>query len=78
VKWKGGRYGYGQVIQAGGHLIVLTEQGELALVRATPEGHQELARAPAIEGKTWNHPALSDGYLLIRNGNEMAAYDLRR
>jgi len=78
VKWKGGRYGYGQVVLAGGHIIVLTESGELALVRATPEGHQELARVPAIEGKTWNHPALSDGYLLVRNGNEMAAFDLNR
>ena len=78
VKWKGGRYGYGQVVLASGHLIVLTESGELALVRATPESHQELLRVPAIEGKTWNHPALSDGYLLIRNGNEMAGYDLRR
>jgi outer membrane protein assembly factor BamB len=78
VKWKGGRYGYGQVVLASGHLIVLTESGELALVRATPDGHQELARVPAIDGKTWNHPALSDGYLLVRNSNEMAAFDLNR
>jgi outer membrane protein assembly factor BamB len=77
VKWKGGRYGYGQVILASGHLIVLTESGELVLVRATPDGHQEVVRVPAIEGKTWNHPALSDGYLLVRNGTEMAAFDLR-
>ena len=77
VKWKGGRYGYGQVVLASGHLIVLTESGELVLVRATPEGHQEVVRVPAIEGKTWNHPALADGYLLIRNGTEMAAFDLR-
>jgi outer membrane protein assembly factor BamB len=77
LKWKGGRYGYGQVILASGHLIVLTEGGDLALVRATPEGHQELSRHPAVQGKSWNHPALSDGYLLIRNLAEMAAYDLR-
>jgi outer membrane protein assembly factor BamB len=77
VKWKGGRYGYGQVILASGHLIVLTESGELALVRATPEGHREVVKVPAIEGKTWNHPAINDGYLLIRNGTEMAAFDLR-
>jgi outer membrane protein assembly factor BamB len=77
LKWKGGRYGYGQVVLASGHLIVLTEGGELALVRANPEGHEELARFPALEGKTWNHPALSGGYLLVRNINEMAAYDLR-
>ena len=78
LRWKGGRYGYGQVMLAGGHLVVLTEQGELALVRADPGSHQEITRFPAIEGKTWNHPAISDGILLIRNLNEMAAFDLRR
>jgi outer membrane protein assembly factor BamB len=78
LKWKGGRYGYGQVMLADGHLIVLTESGELALVRATPERHMELARFPVLEGKTWNHPAMSGGYLLVRNINEMAAFDLRR
>jgi len=77
AKWKGGRYGYGQVLLASGHLIVLTEQGDLVLVRAAPDRHQELARFPALEGKTWNHPAMSDGILLVRNINEMAAFDLR-
>ncbi len=74
LKWKGGRYGYGQLVFAGGHLIVLTERGELALVEATPEEHRELAVFPAIEGKTWNHPAIADGVLLVRNANEMAAF----
>jgi outer membrane protein assembly factor BamB len=78
LRWKGGRYGYGQVMLASGHLIVLTEEGELALVRADPASHQEITRFPAIEGKTWNHPAISDGILLIRNIEEMAAFDLRR
>ena len=78
MKWKGGRYGYGQVMLASGHLIVLTEEGELALVRADPASHQEITRFPAIEGKTWNHPAISDGILLVRNIEEMAAFDLRR
>ena len=78
LMWKGGRYGYGQIMLASGHIIVLTEQGELALVRPHPGSHHELARLPAIEGKTWNHPAISDGVLLIRNANEMAAFDLRK
>jgi outer membrane protein assembly factor BamB len=78
LKWKGGRYGYGQVLLASGHLIVLTEEGELALVRADPNAHQEITRFPAIEGKTWNHPAMSDGILLIRNIEEMAAFDLTK
>jgi outer membrane protein assembly factor BamB len=77
LKWKGGRYGYGQVMLASGHLVVLTEGGDLALVRATPERHEEVVRFPMLEGKTWNHPAMADGYLLIRNIGEMAAFDLR-
>jgi hypothetical protein len=47
------------------------------LVRATPEGHQEVARTAAVEGATRNHPALVDGFLLVRNGAQMAAFDLR-
>src|SRR2546428_10028778 len=50
LKWKGGRYGYGQVVLAAGHLIVLSESGELALVKATPDGYRELTRLQAIEG----------------------------
>lgn len=77
VNWKGGRYGYGQIMLASGHLIVVTEGGELALVRATPERHVELARFPVLEGRTWNHPVMAGGILLVRNINEMAAFDLR-
>lgn len=75
-KWKGGRYGYGQILLAGDHLIVLTEDGDVVLVRATPERHEELARFPAIEGKTWNHPVIAGGKLLVRNIREMAAFDI--
>jgi outer membrane protein assembly factor BamB len=77
VKWKAGRYGYGQLLLADGHLIVITEDGDLVLVRAIPERHDELARFHAIDGKTWNHPVLANGRLLVRNLREMAAFDLR-
>jgi outer membrane protein assembly factor BamB len=77
VKWKAGRYGHGQIILADGHLIVLSEDGDLALVRATPEGHEERARFPVLSGKTWNHPVIDDGRLIVRNLAEMAAFDLR-
>jgi len=76
-RWKDGRYGYGQVLLASGHLIILCGDGDLALVKATPERHTEIARVPAIKGKTWNHPALAGGKLLVRNAIEMACFDLR-
>jgi len=75
-KWKGGRYGYGQVLLASGHLIVMTEEGQLALVRATPDAFTEVARVDALTGRSWNVPAFADGLLLVRNASEMAAYDL--
>ena len=77
LKWKGGRYGDGQTLLASGHLVITTDDGEVVLVRATPDGHQEVARTAAVEGDTWNHPALVDGFLLVRNGAQMAAFDLR-
>ena len=77
-RWKGGRYGFGQVLLAGDHLIVLTEKGEVVLVKATPESHQEVARFPAISGKTWNTHAVAGGRLIVRNQTEMACYDLSK
>ena len=75
-QWKSGRYGHGQILLAGDLLLVVGETGELALVEANPEKHVELGRIQALEGKTWNNPALVGAELLLRNGDEAVAYEL--
>src|ERR1700687_1794785 len=77
-KWKGGHYGHGQLVllRDQGLLLVLSEEGGLALAKAASDQFTELARFPAIEGKTWNHPVLVGDRLLVRNGNEMVAFRL--
>jgi outer membrane protein assembly factor BamB len=78
-RWKKGRYGHGEVllIPDSGVLLVLSETGELILMRATPENPEELGRLQALNGKTWNHPVIAHGRLFVRNGEEMACYDVK-
>ena len=77
-KWKGGRYGNGQLVLLPEQdlLLVISEEGDLALVRATPDQFSEVGRFTALEGKTWNHPVLVGDALLVRNDHEMAAFRL--
>lgn len=78
-KWKGGRYGKGQILllDNSGLLLVLSEQGQVVLVPADPAGHRELASFQALEGKTWNHPVLVNDRLYLRNSQEAAAYKIK-
>ncbi len=78
--WKKGRYGNGQVLLLSDaqQLLVLSEEGEAVLLRASPEKLDELARHRVLEGKTWNHPVLVGNRLYARNAEEMSCFDLPR
>ncbi|HUY90862.1 MAG TPA: PQQ-binding-like beta-propeller repeat protein [Pirellulales bacterium] len=76
LKWRGGRYGHGQLLLVDDLLLVQSETGEVALVEASPERFTELTRFHAIDGKCWNTPALAGPYLLVRNAEKAACYEL--
>ena len=73
-KWKEGRYGHGQILLRGNHILVMAENGDVILLEANAEQHVELTRFAALDGKTWNPPALAGEYLLVRNHREAACY----
>jgi outer membrane protein assembly factor BamB len=75
-KWRKGNYGFGQLLLAGDHLVILSAKGELALVATAPSEFKQLSIFQAISGKTWNHPAIANGKIYVRNSVEMACYDL--
>jgi outer membrane protein assembly factor BamB len=77
--WKKGRLGHGQLllIPEQSELIVSSDSGEIFRVSVSRDGYRELGRFQAIEGKTWNGPVLAGGRLFLRNGEEMAAYEMK-
>jgi outer membrane protein assembly factor BamB len=74
--WKGKRYGHGQLLAAGGVLIVGGERGSVALVAADRKAFRELASLKVFTDKTWNTPALAGRRLFLRNAGEMACVEL--
>jgi outer membrane protein assembly factor BamB len=76
--WKKGRYGHGQVLLLADRdaLVILGARGEVTLVDVSDEKPAELGGFEAIEGKTWNHPALVGNRLYVRNGEEIACFEL--
>ena len=57
-------------------ILVQAEEGEIVMVEASPEGLHELSRFPALHGQTWNTLCLYGKYLLVRNSEEAACYEL--
>jgi outer membrane protein assembly factor BamB len=88
VKWRAESIGRGSVAYADGHLYIHGENGDVALVEATPEGYREKGRftPPAQPGrrrlgpypeKAWTYPAIANGRLYIRDIGTLWAYDIK-
>jgi hypothetical protein len=54
----------------------LTEDGDLLLVKPSPEKLQETSRVSVLEGKSWNYTAIDNG-LLVRSTTERAAFQIQ-
>ncbi len=76
--WKKGRYGNGQalLLPDADQLLVLTENGEVVVLRTDSKNLEELARTKVLNNKTWNHPVLVGDRLYVRNGEEAVCLQL--
>lgn len=64
---------YSSVLAAGNSVLSVTDSGEAILMNASPKAFTELARTQMV-GKNWNHPALAEGRLLVRDRNSLSCY----
>ena len=87
VRWTNPSVGAGSVLYAEGHLYVYGEDGDAALVEATPEAYREKGRFtppdhPAhprgAREKSWAYPVVANGRLYIRDLGVMWCYDVRK
>ncbi len=70
VKWTKAGFGPGGVNVVGGNVLVLSDAGDLVLVKATPDAYTELARSHVLAGKCWNSVAISNGHIYARSTKE--------
>ena len=79
VQWTSEGFGCGSMIVADGKLIILTENGDLVLAKASPDKYQELARASVLANRPCRAPiALADGKLYGRDGRKLACWNLKK
>jgi len=75
--WSKRGLGKGSLIRIGDNLLVLSDKGVLKTISATPEVYTEKSSVQAIDGKSWTAPSYSNGYIFLRNLQEIASYKLK-
>ena len=79
INWSKRGFGqYGTLTATLNRLIVLTDSGDLVIVRADPDSYQELARAEIHKGRCWVNPVLANGRIFCKtNQGDLACVDVR-
>lgn len=77
VLWNEERFGGGSVISSGGYLLILREDGELIMAKATPESFEVVARAQILSGSVRAYPAIANGLYYARNQEMLVCFDLK-
>lgn len=73
--WQELRFGKGNMIEADGKLFATTMKGEVVVIKATPDGFQELGRQNVL-GRTRQAPSLSNGRLFVRDDEVIVCLDV--
>ncbi len=76
VKWEQAGFGPGNVVLVDGHLLALSDTGELYLIKADPAGYKEVARTKVLGGKCWTTPVISNGRIYARSTTEAVCLDV--
>ena len=76
IAWQDRTFARAQLLYADGKLIVLDEDGTLAITTVSPQGMKVLARAQILENRAWTPPTLVGRTLYVRDRKTIAAYDL--
>jgi len=77
ICWKQRGFAKGSLLAADGHLIILGEDGNLALAEASPEGYQQTSSFQFSHNRCWSVPVLADGRLYVRDEKQIVCYDLK-
>jgi outer membrane protein assembly factor BamB len=76
--WEQRGFGCGSLTLVDGKLLVLSDEGRLSLVAATPDGFQEEAKCPVGDGRFWTTPVLARGHIYCRSeAGEVICLDAR-
>tara|TARA_B100000035_G_scaffold3190_2_gene2732 strand:+ start:644 stop:1894 length:1251 start_codon:yes stop_codon:yes gene_type:complete len=76
LMWRGKKYSYGRILLVDQKLLILGHSGVLSVIDATHEEFREISsRQLLIDARCWNGPAFVNGYLLARNGEQIACFD---